>query len=100
MGARKPSRRLAQRQHVRDLERLARLARGGAPDRAIAVDTPPLVDVMAEAIPCPLCAGSLRLLEHAAETVDGVRLRVARMTCTTCGIARAIYFRLIESGLN
>ena len=100
MGARRPSRRLAQRQHVRDLERLARLAPGGAPDRPIAVDTPPLVDVMAEARPCPLCEGSLRLNEHTAEIIDGERLRVARVTCTRCGIARAIYFRLAGILLN
>ncbi len=100
MGTRKPSRRAAQRQHVRDLERLARLAPGGAPDRPLVVDTPPLVDIMAEAHPCPLCEGSLRLLEHRAETIDGERLRVAQVTCTRCGIARAIYFRLAEPLLN
>ena len=100
MSPRKPSRRLAQRQHVRDLERLARLELGGAPDRPIEVDTPPLVDVMAEARRCPLCEGSLRLVEHTAETIDEVRLRVARVTCTTCGIGRAIYFRLPAIILN
>jgi len=97
---RKALRRAAQRQHVRDLERLARLAPGGAPDRPIAVDTPPLVDVMAVARPCPLCGGSLRLLEHGAETITGVRLRVARVTCTACGIARAIYFKLAAVSLH
>jgi cytosine/adenosine deaminase-related metal-dependent hydrolase len=91
---------MALREHVRDLERLARLAPGGAPERAIAVDTPPLVDLTAVARPCPLCAGSLRLDEHAAETIDGARLRVAHVTCTSCGIARAIYFRLRETALN
>ena len=91
---------MAQREHVRDLERLAKLAPGGAPDRAIEIDTPPLVDLMAVAHPCPLCAGSLRLDEHAAETIEGVRLRVAHVTCTGCGVARAIYFRLRETALN
>lgn len=94
MGARKLSRRLAQRQHVRDLDRLARLAPGGAPDRPLEIDTPPLVEVMTAAAPCPLCAGEFRLDEHAAETIDGVRLRVARVTCRSCGIARAVYFKL------
>ena len=94
MGVRKPSRRAAQRQHVRDLDRLARLGPGGAPDHPIEIDSPPVVDIMAEARPCPLCDGSLRLIEHAAETIDGQRLRVARVRCTSCGIAREIYFRL------
>ncbi|MCC6847048.1 MAG: hypothetical protein IT294_01005 [Deltaproteobacteria bacterium] len=90
----------ARRAHVRDLERLARLAPGGAPDRPLAIDTPPLVDVMAEGTPCPLCGGGLRLVEHAAETIAGARLRVARVTCTRCGIGRAIYFRLRETALH
>lgn len=100
MGRKKHSPRMAQRQHVRDLDRLARLAPGGAPDRPIEVDTPPVVDVRAEAHPCPLCEGSLRLIEHAAETIDGQRLRVARVTCTSCGIAREIYFRLPQQMLS
>jgi hypothetical protein len=100
VGGKKPSRRAAQRQHVRDLEHLARRASGGAPDRPIVVETPPLVDVRAEAQPCPLCEGSLRLVEHTAETIDGARLRLARVTCTRCGIARAIYFRLAAITLN
>jgi hypothetical protein len=97
---RKPSRRVAQRQHVRDLERLARLAPGGAPERPIEIDTPPLVEVTVAATTCPLCGGTLRLDEHAAETIDGDRLRVAHVTCTSCGIERAIYFRLRPTLLN
>ncbi len=85
---------------MRDLERLAQLAVGGAPARPLEIDTPPLVEVMAAAMSCPLCGGSLRLVEHAAETIDGVRLRVARVVCTACGVARAIYFRLREVMLN
>lgn len=91
---RKLSRRAAQRQHVRDLDRLARLAPGGAPDRPIEVDTPAVVDVMAEARRCPLCDGSFQLSQHTADTIDGERLRVAHVKCTSCGIAREIYFRL------
>ena len=60
------------------------------------IDTPPLVDVRAAATPCPLCAGTLRLDEHVAETIDGVRLRIARVTCSVCGIARELYFKLRE----
>jgi hypothetical protein len=96
MAKRDRARRRAQQEHVRDLERLARLAPGGTPARPLEVDTPPLVDVMAGAATCPLCGGGYRLDEHAAETIDGVRLRVARVTCTSCGIARPIYFRLRE----
>ena len=100
MGRKKLPRRLAAREHVRDLERLARLAPGGAPDRPIDVDTPAVIDVMAEARSCPLCEGSMRLLEHAAETIDGTRLRIARVTCRECGVGREIYFRLDQPTIN
>lgn len=103
MSRRKPSGRTVarrrerdQRELVRDLERLARLQPGGAPERPIEIDSPAVVDVMAIADPCPLCRGSLRLDEHAADTIAGRRLRVARVTCTTCEVERAVYFRLIE----
>jgi hypothetical protein len=78
---------------VRDLEQLARLAPGGGADRPIEIASPAQVEVMARG-PCPLCGGSLRLDEHAAETVGGARLRIARVACTTCGARRSIYFRL------
>jgi len=97
---RRATRRAAQRQHVRDLDRLARLAPGGAPDRPIEVDTPAVVDVMAEARRCPLCDGPLHLVQHTAETIDGERLRVAHVKCASCGVPRAIYFRLQAPLLN
>jgi hypothetical protein len=91
---------MAQRQHVRDLDRLARLAPGGTPDHPIPIETPPLVEVTVAAMRCPLCEGTLRLDEHAAETIDGDRLRIAHLTCTTCGVPREIYFRLSAPLLN
>ena len=97
---RRASRGLARRRHVRDLERLAGLAPGGAPDRPIEIDTPAVVDVMAEARRCPLCEGTLHLQQHTAETIAGDRLRVAHVKCASCGIARAFYFRLTARVLN
>jgi hypothetical protein len=87
-------------QLVRDLDRLARLAPGGAPERAIPIDSPAVVDVRAVAKPCPLCGGSLRLEAHAAEVVDGVRLRVATVACVQCGTQRAIWFRLASPTIH
>ncbi len=101
MGRGKPSARALRRGRartheklVRDLDRLARLAPGGTPARPIEIASPAQVDVIAQAAPCALCGGTIRLEEHAAETVDGVRLRVARITCAACGTRRALYFRL------
>ncbi len=85
---------------VRDLERLARLAPGGAPGRPIAVEAPTQVEPIAEATPCPLCEGRVRVTEHAAETHGGTRLRVAHVRCTSCGVARSRYFQLAGPVLN
>ena len=82
---------------VRDIERLARLEPGGSPQRPFVIDSPAVVEVRAVAKPCPLCEGPLRLDEHAAEEIDGVRLRVASVTCTLCGVRRSLYFHLVES---
>lgn len=105
MTKRKPSprglRRERARAHerlVRDLERLARLAPGGAPERPRSIDSPAQVEVIAAATPCPLCEGALRLDQHASATHDGVRLRVARVACTTCGVRRELWFRLADAG--
>jgi hypothetical protein len=85
---------------ARDQERLARLQPGGTPERPVSIESPAQVDVIASATPCPLCRGTLRLVEHAAETVAGVRLRVARLVCTGCRTPRALYFRLVEQMLH
>ncbi len=77
-----------------DLERLARLEEGGAPENPIEVTSSAQVDARTESTACPLCEGRLQLDEHVAETVDGTRLRVARCHCVECGTAREIYFHL------
>ncbi len=81
---------------VNDLERLARLQPGGAPDRPIEVASVAQIEVIATRDPCPLCEGSTQLLEHAQETIDGVRLRVVRLSCTACAVPRAVWFRVRE----
>jgi hypothetical protein len=90
----------AHEQLVRDIERLAQLEPGGSPGRPLPVASPAVVDVVAAAKPCPLCGGALRLDAHEAEKVDGVRLRVARVTCATCGTRRAFYFSLSQPSLH
>ena len=79
---------------ARELDRLARLEPGGAAERPLVIDSPVLVEMRALAKPCPRCGGSCRLEAHTAEVIDGVRLRVAHVACTSCGARRAIYFRL------
>jgi hypothetical protein len=90
----------AQEKLSRDLEKLALLAPGGAPERAIAVTSPSEVEVLARATPCPICRGELRVEEHTAETLGGARVRVARVVCLVCRRKRAIYFRLTGAMVN
>jgi hypothetical protein len=79
---------------ARDREKLARLLAGGAPERPIDVESASQIEPHAVAMRCLRCDGAHRLVEHAAETVDGARLRVARMACVRCGTARAVWFRI------
>lgn len=81
---------------ARDKERLFALEPGGAPERPIAVASAPVVDSRARTTLCPRCGGHHHLEEHAAVTIDGVRLREARLKCPTCGSRRSLWFRLPE----
>jgi hypothetical protein len=77
-------------------EELSRTEPGGAPDRPIDVVSPSEVEVRARSIPCSRCGGDVRLEEHLAVTIDGRRLRAARVGCAYCGFSRAVYFRIAE----
>ncbi|WP_437766939.1 hypothetical protein WMF27_21855 [Sorangium sp. So ce281] len=85
---------------TRDIERLALLEPGHTPGRAIALDAASQVEVAARSIPCPRCRGAFRVEDHTAETLDGVRLRVAKVACSACGAGRSLYFRLGAASLN
>ena len=79
---------------ARQREKLATLEEGGSPERPIAMESASQVEAHARSISCARCGGSLLVAEHTAETIDHARLRVARMTCPTCGARRSVYFRL------
>jgi hypothetical protein len=78
-------------------ERLARLEPGGAADRPIEVESASQVEPHALAMVCLRCDGPNRLRDHAAETFQGERLRVARMACPRCGASREVWFRIAAS---
>ncbi len=85
---------------AKDIERVAAFERGGAPDRPIRIASPSEVEVHARSTLCARCAGPTELLDHAAETIAGARLRVAHLRCKACGAARALYFELPGATLN
>ena len=85
---------------ARDRERLARLEPGGAPAHPIDVESASQVEGHARSMPCVRCGEQARVAEHTAETIDGVRVRVAKMLCPACASRRDIYFRVLTSTVN
>jgi ferredoxin len=81
-------------------EQLAKIEAGGSPERPIDVVSASVVETRATSIPCPRCLGTCRVEEHAAETVEDRRLRIARMKCAQCGTGRAVYFRIVREMMN
>jgi hypothetical protein len=73
---------------------------GGAPERAIVVSSASVVETQATSVACPACGGALRVVEHAARTMQGVRLREARMKCERCTTGVSLWFRLLETTFN
>ncbi|MBX3221284.1 MAG: hypothetical protein KF795_12245 [Labilithrix sp.] len=95
-------RREAQRAGVKLAEArlsLAALEAGGSPERPIEVTSASVVEAHAVGLGCAACGGSTRVEEHTAVTIPGAggvprALRVARVRCARCGVARDVYFRL------
>jgi len=85
------------RKQVRDRERLAGLLPGGSAERPITIDSPAVIEIRVRAMPCPQCAGELRLDEHTAPSSG---LREAKATCTQCHVSRSLWFRLGSSEPN
>jgi hypothetical protein len=101
MSKRKPNPRNVRREAARasqklarDRERLARLEAGGTADRPIDVESASQIEPHATAMTCLRCDGPNRLVEHAAATVGGERLRPVRLACSRCGAAREVWFRI------
>jgi hypothetical protein len=81
-------------------EKLAKIEAGGSPQRPIEVVSASVVVPAAMSLPCPTCLGACRVEEHAAEIVDGKRLRIARMQCSQCGAKRSVYFMIVGQMMN
>jgi hypothetical protein len=105
--AKKPRPRTTQRQAARAAvklraarERLFELELGGSPDRPISIVSATVVEAHAESVPCPQCVGKHDVAEHVAVTVQGMRLREARLRCRQCGTTRSLWFRIGDVGPN
>jgi hypothetical protein len=99
MSKDRKARRAKDRETVKDARqrlRLALLEPGGSAERPLGVATSHLVEPVAASMPCPVCGGSVRVLEHVVQD----RLRVAHVQCSMCNVARSIYFRIEALQLN
>lgn len=97
----KPSARAARRSSERaasklvaQRERLAALEPGGSAEYPIEVSSSSLVESRARSVRCLRCDDEMRLDEHEALTVGERRLRLARLSCRSCGARRDLYFKL------
>lgn len=74
--------------------RLAALEPGGSPRNPIEVQASSQIELRAESLRCPICAGSFKVQEHEAETIEARRLRVVDVKCRHCGTGRTLYFEI------
>jgi transposase-like protein len=58
------------------------------------------VEVRALSQRCPRCDGEHELLEHAAVTAQGARLRELRLRCRQCHSRRSLFFQIEETLLH
>jgi hypothetical protein len=83
---------------VQRRERLARLLPGGSIDRPLVVASAAVIEGHAtQAMPCPLCHGQYRILEH---TRPIPAVRKVDVECRYCATLRTLYFRIVEPTLN
>jgi hypothetical protein len=88
-------RREANRAAVKDAKaglKLSALEAGGAADRPIVVVSASVIEPHAASIPCAACGAGVRVEEHRAEA----SLRIVRVRCPRCGVARELYFRIAQ----
>ena len=81
-------------------EKLFALEVGGSAARPREVVSASLVEPEARSQRCPRCQGELRVLEHLANTVDGIRLREAKLECRHCGSRRSRWFKIVRPEAN
>lgn len=82
------------RREVRERERMAHVAPGGAADRPILVTSAAVIEVRARSERCVHCAGELELRRHTAPVAGEGRLREVELVCRVCHAARRLWFQV------
>ncbi|HEY4244477.1 MAG TPA: hypothetical protein VGM88_31905 [Kofleriaceae bacterium] len=89
--------RSALRQLVRDREKLAGLSPGGSREWPLLVPSTAVIEMRAHAMPCPQCEGELRVKDHRSV---GPGERAVDVRCQQCGVARTLWFRVVDDEPN
>jgi hypothetical protein len=88
------------RKSVRQLERVATGAPGGAATHPLNVASAAVIDGRARSVPCVQCGGELEPGDdRASSTARGV-LRELEMTCRRCHAPRRLWFLIASSAAN
>lgn len=84
----------------RELLRVDALLEGGNPKKPIVVPSASVVETLALGRTCPVCEGTLDLVEHQARVIEGLSQRVAITRCRICGTETERFFVLQEHVAN
>jgi hypothetical protein len=91
-------RREASRKALKEAElsrKLFRAAAGGAPTFPLQVASASVIEARAQAIRCPVCQGTCRVVSHTATIQAAKRLRVVALQCQSCGEPCQLYFEIL-----
>ena len=83
-----------ERKLTADLSRLFALGPGGSAQTPIVIPAPALVKPNAQAMPCPLCLGRLRMHDEEIDRNTEELQRIAVCKCVSCGAERKMWFRI------
>jgi predicted Zn finger-like uncharacterized protein len=81
--------------HVK--ERLATMVPGGSKDHPIQVSASPQVEIRVHGMTCPQCEGRYAIVDHRSA---GQGIRPVDVKCNVCGVARTLWFRIVEDQPN
>lgn len=74
--------------------RIARSSAGGRVEHPIEVGSASEVEVRATSMPCPVCFGESRLVDHVIRWRGGEPIRLVTTRCKHCGLEREAFFRV------
>lgn len=74
--------------------RVAQMSPGGRVEHPIEVGSASEIEVRATSMPCPICWGAHRLVDHVIRWRGGEPIRLVTTRCKHCGLERETFFRV------